>query len=131
MILIPANGDRATTAAWKFKSLDLERAGVGRMRAPTWNLNNRRQACLDQADFVIHREPDIVVLTEVHPSRIDRREALKGYDVEKTTSISERPRAVLLAAKGGKLCSRTPIRGQVIRAEVDGLTLVAAHVPRT
>jgi endonuclease/exonuclease/phosphatase (EEP) superfamily protein YafD len=35
----------------------------------------------------------------------------------------------MLAAKGEKLCSRTPIKGHVIRAEVDGVTVVAAHVP--
>ena len=101
--MIPTNGDLATIAAWKFKLLDLERARVSRMKVLTWNLNNRRQASLDQTDFVIHREPNIVVLTEVHPSRIDLwREALKGYDVAQTTSISERPRTVLLAAKGGR-----------------------------
>ena len=96
----------------------------------TWNLNNRRQVSTDQADLVIHREPDIVVLTEVHPSRIDLwRAALKGYDLAETTSISPRPRTILLAAKGGKLCSRTPIQGHVIRAEVDRLTFIATHVP--
>ena len=87
-------------AASKLKSLDLERAGVGRMKVLTWNLNNRKQASLDQADVVIHREPDIVALTEVHPSQIDLwRKALTGYDVVQTTSISKRPRAVLLALR--------------------------------
>ena len=76
------------------------------MKVLTWNLNNRRRVSLDQASFVIELEPDIVVLTEVHPSRLDLwRKALKGYDVTLTTSISGRPRAVLLAARDQKLCS--------------------------
>ena len=62
------------------------------MKVLTWNLNNRSQA---QADLVIHREPDVVVLTEVQPSRIELwGEALKGYDIAQTTSINERPRTV-------------------------------------
>jgi exonuclease III len=100
------------------------------MTVLTWNLNNRRRASPDQAVFVTEREPDILILTEVHPSRLDLwRKALKGYEVAKTTSISERPRSVLLAAKGQKLHSRTPIQGHIIRAEVNGLKVVAAHVP--
>jgi exonuclease III len=86
------------------------------MKVLTWNLNNRRQASPDQADFVTHREPDIVTLTEVHPSQIDLwRKALKGYDVVQTTSVSQRPRTVLLAAKGQKLRSRTPIMDRYAR----------------
>ena len=52
------------------------------MKVLTWNLNNRKRDSLHQVRFVIDREPDILVLTEVHPSRLDLwKEALKGYDI--------------------------------------------------
>jgi exonuclease III len=100
------------------------------MKVLTWNLNNRKRDSLHQVLFVTDREPDIVVLTEVHPSRIDLwREALKGYDVAHTTSVSERPRALLLASKDQKLCARKRLGGHVIRAQVGALTAVGAHIP--
>ena len=85
---------------------------------------------LHQVRFVTDREPDIVVLTEVHPSRLDLwREALKGYDITHTTSVSERPRAILLASKDQKLCGRKQVGGHVIRAQVGAPTVVGAHIP--
>ncbi len=100
------------------------------MKVLTWNLNNRKRDSLDQGHFVRDRKPDVVVLTEVHPSRIDLwREAFEGYDVAHTTSISKRPRTVLVASKGQRLRARKRLQGHVIRAELNGLTIVGAHVP--